>query len=171
MSTFTSISTTALYCISHSIIANGRFINRLIQPLWKNYLVVVDRYSGFPWAFKLSSTSTDAVWSCLKRIFFEHGYPRKIMSDNGPQFRGKFKELCVEKSIQHRTSSPYNPSSNGLAESAVKRISHLLKKNDNNFEKFEESLLELRATASSNGDIPATKFFSRNIITSMPTSN
>ena len=134
----------------------------------KNYLVVVDRYSGFPWAFKLSSTSTDAVWSCLKRIFFEHGYPRKIMSDNGPQFRGKFKELCVEKSIQHRTSSPYNPSSNGLAESAVKRISHLLKKNDHNFEKFEESLLELRATASSNGDIPATKFFSRNIITSMP---
>ena len=42
------------------------------------------------------------------------------MTDNGPQFvADKFQQFCLSRGIQHTTTAPYHPRSNGEAESLV----------------------------------------------------
>jgi len=93
-----------------------------------DYIALVDRYSGYLWCKRLRQTKTENVTKVLSDVFEEFGYPTSIQSDNGPQFRGPFQDFCTKWGIQHITSSPYNPASNGLAESAVKICKQLLKK-------------------------------------------
>ena len=85
-------------------------------------LAMVDRYSGYAWAAKLTNTTTRHVLSHLETWFTEFGWPLIIHSDNGPQFRSEFSYFCQAHGITHELSSPYNPESNGLAEAAVKNM-------------------------------------------------
>ena len=62
----------------------------------KDYLVIVDRYSGFFWIRNLRRTATENVTTALQDVFTDFGYPKEIQSDNGPQFRGPFKNFCEE---------------------------------------------------------------------------
>ena len=50
------------------------------------YLVMVDRYSGYPWVKRLTGTTTKSVTDQLDTWFSDHGYPKTIRSDGGPQF-------------------------------------------------------------------------------------
>ena len=127
----------------------------------KDYLVIVDRFSYFIWVKRLHKTSTDRVLHVLDSIFLEFGYPSTIISDNGPQFRTEFKEYCEKFHIVHTTSSPYNPASNGLAESAVKQAKMLLRKSDNE-EDFRNRLQAWRNVPTTGSELsPAEKFFGR----------
>ena len=78
-------------------------------------------------------------------MFESFGFPLSIYSDNGPKFRGPFREFCDKFGIAHVTSSPYNPSSNGLAESAVKICKSLLRKLKTSGEKHK-TLSEILST-------------------------
>lgn len=98
----------------------------------------------------------------------EWGLPNKIVSDNGPQFRSEFKAFCQENDIKHVTSSPHNAKSNGLSESAVKQVKHLLQKCQENFEKFQEALLEYRNCPTATGYSPAQIFMGRRQRTALP---
>ena len=92
----------------------------LFECKGKHYLVMVDRFSYYIWVKELRSLTTNSVLQTLDSWFSDFGYPFIIISDNGPQFREEFKTYCAENGIIHAPSSPYNPRSNGLAESAVK---------------------------------------------------
>ena len=49
-----------------------------------------------------------------------YGLSDQIVSDNGPSFTAQeFKIFCSANGIEHITSSPYHPATNGLAERAV----------------------------------------------------
>ena len=49
------------------------------------------------------------------------GLPDSIVSDNDSQFTAQeFQDFCKSNRIQHTRVAPYHPSSNGLAERAVK---------------------------------------------------
>jgi hypothetical protein len=135
-----------------------------------SFLVMVDRYSGYPFVARLSTTTTAAVCAVLLRWFCDFGLPCSIKTDGGPQFRGPFKEFCQEYGILHYTSSPYNPRSNGLAEAAVKSMKHLLTKvgTDVNGPEFRLSLLEWRNTPRTDGWSPAYGFFGRHLRTQLP---
>ncbi len=86
----------------------------------KDWLVVVDRYSGFPLVRQLHSMTSAAVIRRLDTIFWEFGLPDRVRSDGGPQFASsKFEEFLTTMDIKHEISSPYNPASNGLAEAGV----------------------------------------------------
>lgn len=53
-------------------------------------------------------------------MFARLGIPKMIFSDNGTQFTSEeFKQFCKINGIMHRTSAPYHPATNGLAENAV----------------------------------------------------
>ena len=98
----------------------------LFDAIGKKWLTMVDRYSGYAWVAQLNTTTTKKIIETLEGWFYEFGWPDYIRSDGGPQFRQEFQTFCADHSIVHELSSPYNPESNGLAESAVKIIKSLV---------------------------------------------
>lgn len=76
----------------------------------------------------MSLTTSHAVTTAMKSIFCRHGLPETLHSDNGPQFSlQKMAYFTSFNSIQHVTSSPYFPQSNGMAEKYVQPAKQLLK--------------------------------------------
>ena len=94
----------------------------LFQTHGKHFLVMVDRYSGFPFVAALTKLTTAAILKVLDNWVLDFGYPEVIRSDGGPQFRNDFNDYCEEKKIMKETSSAYFPQSNSLEEAAVKQI-------------------------------------------------
>ena len=133
------------------------------------YLSIIDRFSGFPFAAKLSSTTTSAITKELLKIFTQFGFAEVIRSDNGPQFRQEFDSFCKKHGIVHETSSPYFPQSNGHAESGVKICKQLLQKQDHHWDNFLLALLEWRNTPKPDGISPAQMMFGRRQRTALPT--
>ena len=134
----------------------------------QNYLVMVDRYSGFPWCKQLRSSSTEAVTMVLETWFSDWGFPLRLRSDGGPCFRESFDEFCSEYGIVHELSSSYFPQSNGLSENCVKSMKHLLSKCKSTGEKFHLALLEWRNTRRQDGTSPSSLFMCRRQRTLLP---
>ncbi|TRY63008.1 hypothetical protein TCAL_15259, partial [Tigriopus californicus] len=65
-----------------------------------SFLVLIDRYSGYPFVARLNAATTSAVCLTLLGWFWENGFPAHIKSDNGPQFRHQFREFCRSFHIQ-----------------------------------------------------------------------
>lgn len=125
----------------------------------KDYLVMVDRYSGFPFIEQSPRQATKNVTKILSGWFNFTGNPALIISDNGPCFREQFREWCQDRHIILDNSSPYNHESNGLAEAAVKNMEYLLLKCNNKSE-FEQKLQHWRNMPSSEREgSPAERFF------------
>ena len=82
------------------------------------YLLTVDYTSRFPVACKLSSMTGQHVENNqCKLIFSEYGWPEPIISDNGPCYTAyAFNSVMNGYHVNHITSSPHYPQSNGLAE-------------------------------------------------------
>ena len=57
--------------------------------------------------------------SHFKNIISVRGCPSVLVSDNVPFGSSEFRKFCNGYSIQHHTSSPNYPQSNGLVEHAV----------------------------------------------------
>jgi hypothetical protein len=133
----------------------------LFECSGKHYLVMVDRYSGYPFVHRLRSLATTAITDALLQYFLDWGFPAVIRSDGGPQFRTAFDEFCNKHDVIHELTSPYNPQSNGLAESAVKQVKHLLIKSQGHMAKFLIALAEWRNIPRADGFSPAQMFLGR----------
>lgn len=95
------------------------------------FLVVVDRFSGWPHIMRATG-SDEALGSrglirCLKFMFATFGIPEEVASDGGPEFVAEeTKAFLRQWGVRRRLSSAYNPRSNGRAEVAVKSMKRLL---------------------------------------------
>lgn len=84
------------------------------------FFIIVDAYSNWPEIFKMRCTTAEKTITVLKDVFSRWGPCETIVSDNGPQFTASiFKEFCKSQGIEHITSAPYHPQSNGRAERFV----------------------------------------------------
>lgn len=93
------------------------------------FLVVVDAFSNWPEVVKMRSTTAEKTTEALDEIFSHWGPCRTLVSDNGPQFcSSTFKKFCNLYGIQHITSAPYHPQSNGRAEKFVDTLKRGLRK-------------------------------------------
>ncbi|XP_055633465.1 uncharacterized protein K02A2.6-like [Toxorhynchites rutilus septentrionalis] len=93
------------------------------------YLVVVDAYSKWPEIFRTRTTTTTVTLEILQETIARYGNPHSLVSDNGTQFvSSRFKQFCKENGIQHLTTTPYHPQSNGQAERFVDALKRGLKK-------------------------------------------
>jgi hypothetical protein len=130
----------------------------------KDFLLVTDVLSGYPFVVKMGDKTTRTILRALEEIFLAYGYPREIISDHGRQFLQEFERWCEERFIVHgeRKSSPYNHEANGHAEAGVKAMKALLDKTGGFGQKFAEELLHYRNLPRSDGrGSPAELFFGR----------
>ena len=96
-------------------------------------LIAVDAYSHYIEIEIVKNTSVVEVIEALKTIFSRNGLPDVLCSDNASCFTSYiFADYLKKNGIEHITSPPYCPSSNGLAERGVQIIKQLLKKLDHN---------------------------------------
>jgi hypothetical protein len=136
----------------------------------KDYIVLVDRFSGYVWVARIPNIRGDTVIAKLNDWFLEFGYPRIIASDHGRQFLDRFDEWCAARGIAHKPfmSSPHHHQANGLAEAGVKQVKALLKKSDS-WAAFLDGLFHYRSTPRAVGELsPAELFFGRRLRTSLP---
>ncbi|XP_055923337.1 uncharacterized protein K02A2.6-like [Eupeodes corollae] len=120
------------------------------------YLLVVDYWSKYIEIENLNfGYSSQFVISKLKAIFARHGIPQIMISDNDWQ-------------IEHITSSPYLPRSNGLAERSIQTIKKLLIKCKESGTDPYVSLLHYRTISKGNLPSPSELLMSRKLRTKIP---
>ena len=116
-----------------------------------DFLVVVDYFSKYLIIRKIPSSTFSAVIKELGMIFSEFGKPQVFRSDNGPCYSSQeFRFFMQNWLIEHRTSSPHYPQSNGL----VKVSKNLIEKSVRQDLPWNRLLLDYRCTPISS-EIPS----------------
>ena len=105
-------------------------------------LVAVDHKSKFAYVGllknKTSKHVTEVMSERLLPMMIQE--PKRMLTDNGPEFKGTFKKMLRRSGIHHTTISPYVASSNGLSERTIKTITELLKVVDGPGREWDEDL-------------------------------
>ena len=65
----------------------------------KNYLIMVDRASGYVFCKKIKQQTTADTIKVLDGWFYAHGKPRTLCADDGPSFRKGFCEYLEKMGI------------------------------------------------------------------------
>ncbi|XP_064635764.1 uncharacterized protein K02A2.6-like [Lineus longissimus] len=83
----------------------------------EHLLVTTDYYSRWPEVVLLKKTDTGHVTRVMDAMFQTDGLPFSVRSDNGPPFNAAGFDAFLEYlGIEHKTSVPYWPQSNGNVE-------------------------------------------------------
>ena len=128
------------------------------------YLVIIDRYSGWPILCRQTHGSTTLI-DQLRISFVTFGVPEELSSDGGPEFTsGQTQKFLKEWGIHHRLSSVAFPHSNCRAEIAVKSMKRLITNNIDssghlNTDAVQQAVLTFRNTPD-----PVTKLSPAQII-------
>ena len=98
--------------------------------------------------------------------------PTSSMEDNGPPYGSReFQQFMTSYDIEHVTSSPHYPKSNGKVENAIKTAKNLLKKSKVAGTDFHLAKLAWRNTPSEGLESsPAQRMFGRCTRTMIPTT-
>ena len=135
----------------------------------RDYVIVIDYHSKFITVSYLRNKKSSTVIQELKKVFSVHGIPKKIFSDNGPEYTSReFKQFSSTWDFSHDTSSPEYPQSNGLVERAVQTVKRMMRKAEENGEDPYLGLLNLNDIPLGNGLSPAEMMFSRKTRTLLP---
>jgi len=135
----------------------------------KEYLLAVDYYSNFFEVAQLKTLSAEETILKLKSIFSRNGIPQTLISDNGTNFvNDKFRKFAYNWGIQHKTSSPHYPRSNGLAERYVGIVKTLLAKASANKTDPYLALLNYLDTTIIDGKSPSQLLNGRKLRTNLP---
>ena len=138
------------------------------------YLVVVDRFSGWP-HLVASLSGAKGFAKAILNYFATFGAPQEISTDGGPEFVAKETAALFQRwGVHHRLSSAYHPQSNGRAEVAVKSMKRLLTAHTDSHggidtEAAAAGLLQYRNTPDPEiGLSPAQIVFGRNLRDLLP---
>uniref|UniRef100_A0A3P9PWV5 Gypsy retrotransposon integrase-like protein 1 n=1 Tax=Poecilia reticulata TaxID=8081 RepID=A0A3P9PWV5_POERE len=114
-------------------------------------LTATDYFSKWVEAFPLKTKTAEEVCQKLCSIFYRHGCPQRILTDQGREFVNTMNSrLCDLLSIQRSITAAYHPQTNGLDEKTNDNIKRALRKliNDkqNDWDMFlEATLFSLRS--------------------------
>ena len=106
-----------------------------MSPAGNQYLLnLVDYCTGWGESYAIPSKASNEVWKKLTRDFFpRHSYPDIMVSDLGAEFNAQtLKDYLAQVGVEHRTTSAYNPASNGKVERFNRVFKALLRKLINN---------------------------------------
>ena len=112
-----------------------------------DYLVIGDYFSKYLIIRRLPNSSTHAVIKELGLVFTELGRPFVLRSDNGPCYSSReFHNFLSFYQVDHVTSSPHHPQSNGFAEALVGITKKLMEKSVKEGKLWNYGLLQYRTT-------------------------
>ena len=112
-----------------------------------DYLVIGDYFSKYLIMRRLPNSSTHAVIKELGLVFTELGRPFVLRSDNGPCYSSReFHNFLNFYQVDHVTSSPHHPQSNGFAEALVGIAKKLMDKSLKEGKPWNFGLLQYRTT-------------------------
>ena len=133
----------------------------------KMFLVVIDAHTKWIEVFPMNTATSFTTIQRLRQLFAQFGIPDSIVSDNGPQFASaEFDNFCRLNGIVHTKVAPYHPSSNGLAERAVKIFKTGVKKQSGGTwsDQIARFLFQYRITPhTTTGISPAELMFGRKV--------
>ena len=93
------------------------------------FLLLVDAHTKWMDIHIVPSATSQLTIEKMKKTFATLELPEMLVTDNGSVFTSsEFADFVKRNDIRHVTSSPYHPSSNGLAEHAVQTMKNGLKK-------------------------------------------
>ena len=121
------------------------------------FLVIVDAHSKWLDVHQMQSITSSKTIEKLRIVFATHGLPQKVVTDNGPSFTSEeFRTFMSLNGIVHVTTSPYHPSSNGLAERAVQTFKQGLKRTPGSTiqERLSKFLFTYRITPHTTTGVP-----------------
>ena len=138
----------------------------------KHYIILVDYYSNFFEVEPLDSLNIPAVIKFMMGNIARYSLFEELIRDNGLQYSSSEVAAFMKNyGIQHTTSSPLYPQSNGLIKKAVQTIKMTLKKCKEAGEDRYLALLDLRNTPrDQNIGSPAQSLMGRCTKTQLPTS-
>jgi len=148
----------------------------LLGPLPNgDYLfVVVDYFSRFVEVRIVKSTTSLKLIHCLEDIFAVHGLPLSLKTDNAQNLTSReFNQYLKDCGIQHKTSIPLWPQSNGEVErqnrSLLKYMKIVYAQGKDIKTELHKYLLAYRTTPhSTTGMTPAEMLFRRKVRTKLP---
>ena len=112
-----------------------------------DYLVIGDYFSKYLIIRRLPNSSSHTVIKELGLVFTELGRPFVLRSDNGPCYSSKeFHNFLSFYQVDHVTSSPHYPQSNGFAEALVGITKKLMEKSVKEGKPWNYGLLQYRTT-------------------------
>lgn len=134
-------------------------------------LVATDTFSKWTEAYPLNAATILKIIEVLENEFFARfGYPKVLLSDNGPQFVSKvLKDACKRWKVLHHTTAIYTP-----RQSPVERQNQQIKNKlriflvNNNHNKWDENLNKIlfsmrNSTNEATKHSPARILFGRNL--------
>ena len=87
------------------------------------YLLVVDYNSKFVAVENLKNSQSLTVINKRKKIFWQYGIPKELITDNGSEFTSHhFKKISKSWGFKHQTMSPHYHQSNGLVERSIQTV-------------------------------------------------
>ena len=93
----------------------------------REYLLVCDLFSKYPFIYKVSTKSVQSLCVHLYELISQYGPLSLLFMDNDPQFASdELAQFLQYHHIDHITSSPHFPWSNGLIEHHIHTIKTIL---------------------------------------------
>ena len=143
----------------------------------KQYLVVVDRFSGWPSVFYCGDTvgTSRKVIEVLREYFGRYGVPEVMSTDGAPNFVSyKMSSFLARYGVKHRISSAMYPHSNMRAELGVRSMKRLCRENTTacgglNTDQFLRAILTYRQTPDRDmGRSPSEVLFGKQLRDHLP---
>jgi hypothetical protein len=126
----------------------------------KEFLILVDAFSRWLEVQQMNKSNAEAVLRELEEIFRVFGFPKELVSDNGPPFSSyDFNSKLEKLGIKVTKSPPYHPQSNGLAERAVQSVKTVLRKFVNEFQQNFQINKALKVFLMNYRNLPCTEGF------------
>ena len=131
-------------------------------------IIIVDVKSRFVVTKPVPNLQMTTMAKALYEVFALFGPPQIMQSDNGTEYINQLvTQLCKQAGVAHRSTAPWNPRANGLAEAFVKIIKGALKKAlEGAFDKWDKALPGVtlavnKHDANLSKTAPFTLFFGR----------
>ena len=122
----------------------------------KKYLIICNVLSKYPFLHKVTTMSAQSLCASLLELISQYGLLSLLSTDNGLPFVSEdLTQFPLHHHIEHSTSSPHFPKSNGFIECHVSTIKTVLNTTLMAKKPLDDVLLDLRLTLNgSNMPLP-----------------